>query len=73
MDDDGELSLEETLKLMYAAVGGIFLWLVFLSLYVFFYVRQWLSLDKPSYTNLRTDEGTSDQDVDQGTNILNRV
>ncbi|CAN6914179.1 unnamed protein product [Brassica oleracea] len=66
MDDDGELSLEETLMLMYAAVGGIFLWLIFLSLIVFFHVRQWLSLDKPSYTNLRTDEGTSDHDVDQG-------
>lgn len=49
MDDDGEHSSEDNLMLMYMTVGAIFLYLVFLVIYVFYYIRQWLSLDKPSY------------------------
>lgn len=66
--DDGDTS-EDRLIVMYCMVGFIAFGLVTLGIIGFTCFRTWLSLDKPSYSPLKTDSGEEEQE----TNFTNRV
>lgn len=66
--DDGDTS-EDRLIVMYCMVGFIAFVLVSLGIFGFACFRTWLSLDKPSYTPLRTDS----REEEKETNFTDRV